>query len=1085
MKAPCQSCDDQLLQSLLSSENEPLEQEEVMAHVEQCSHCQRRLEQLAATAEEWRKAGDSLTCAEAAETEWYSTRDGERNRIAGWLYASAPRPDAIWTDAMAKQLLAPPSHPELLGRLGRYDVERMIGVGGMGVVFKAFDSELNRPVAVKVLAPFLWGSGSARKRFTREARAAAAIVHEHVVPIHNVETEQDSPFLVMQYIAGESLQSRIDRTGPLQVCEILRIGKQIASGLSAAHQQGLIHRDIKPSNILLEQGVDRALITDFGLARAADDAALTSSGIHPGTPQFMSPEQAAGDAVDARSDLFSLGSVLYTMSAGRPPFRSETCLGVLRRIADDEPRSIREINPNIPEWLCIVIAKLMAKDPRQRYASAAEVAALLEQCLAHVQKPDSISLPAELDPPRPNRSRWPAMTRLITSNGWAKYGMVGAGLLAVLLVVAFLANPPNREKLSPLQGEWLLVSSERSGQLLAQDQLFNERLIVRDASFRRPQTAPDGRELDGESGKFAFPDEPPNAIDMRMWEGTAHGIYRLTNDELVLCVTRNGGARPDSFLTKAGDDRVMNTYRRVANSQAPLHPPATLVDPELRGETSREWIDPWIKKITSEIPPSSQRDVVVRWLSKHGFRSVKVADITVDVMKQIHPHVDAASLEKSRLRSYVHGVLSSNRAEGRSAVLEVYFLFDDKDLMQAIHVGPLVTVSPPMENSTKPQDQGARGSSSRPRFPSLMTRPLIAENAPVIVCVGPERPMTLGDTISQAEVLRGIPQEVVRIHVWDWSSSDVSRVLLIQRSEWGALAPDGSSMLTLEGETLSLRDKQTRQYSGFKVPEGQRLVATSLSPSQRFAAATIHLRTDWEIIPTDPPAEESRNSWKLRLLQLDTTTFRGQKIDEFPFDARSGIAFASDEKSMVYVNEQQQVVRRHIASERVFQSYEPALGVHGAAQLAISPDQRYVAAASYSESLFVWEAASGKLCFHKEASEENADRPNSTRSAVVRFSPDGGKIAWIVGQRIRIVEAATGEILRDYTDQTGLRFAHVQWSKNDDLVSLVSLAQAPLDKTNEVGESSESTPRSNSEQLPRVYTWKWATEMPIVKQYRK
>ncbi|MCA9067254.1 MAG: protein kinase, partial [Planctomycetaceae bacterium] len=167
---------------------------------------------------------------------------------------------AAWTESMARQLLSPPTHPEMLGRIGRYEVERLIGSGGMGVVFKAFDTELNRPVAVKALAPHLAGSGAARNRFAREARAAAAVVHDHVVAIHNVESEGASPFLVMPYVAGESLQQRIDREGSLELCEILRIVKQTAAGLAAAHAQGLVHRDVKPSNILLEQGVERALL---------------------------------------------------------------------------------------------------------------------------------------------------------------------------------------------------------------------------------------------------------------------------------------------------------------------------------------------------------------------------------------------------------------------------------------------------------------------------------------------------------------------------------------------------------------------------------------------------------------------------------------------------------------------------------------------------------------------------------------------------------------------------------------------------------------------------------------------------------
>ncbi len=332
---------------------------------------------------------------------------------------------------MASQLLSPASHPELLGRLGRYDVERLIGSGGMGVVFKAHDSELNRPVAIKILAPYLSSSGPARKRFAREARAAAAVVHEHVVPIYNVETEREIPFLVMHYIAGESLQSRIDREGALELCEILRIGMQVASGLSAAHQQGLVHRDIKPSNILMEQGVERALITDFGLARAADDASLTRTGFHPGTPQYMSPEQAAGEQVDARSDLFSLGSVLYTMCTGRPPFRAETSLGVLRRITDVDPRPIREINPNIPEWLCSLIARLMSKSPENRFENALEVADLLGQCLAHVQQPAGKPLPEAVAATAPIKYRRPPIGKFIAAAAFA-FALVFAGVFIVL-----------------------------------------------------------------------------------------------------------------------------------------------------------------------------------------------------------------------------------------------------------------------------------------------------------------------------------------------------------------------------------------------------------------------------------------------------------------------------------------------------------------------------------------------------------------------------------------------------------------------------------------------------------------------------
>lgn len=388
--------DDQLRQLLQGNDAGPSASAD---HLAECSNCQARLEQLAADAEQWSEIRDSLQLERDFEPGLESPPENNRSRSPNkdrdhWLL------HATWTESMAKSLLSPASHPEMLGRIGRYDVERLIGSGGMGVVFKAYDTELNRPVAIKLLAPYLAGSGSARNRFAREARAAAAVVDDHVVPIHNVETGNEQgngqPFLVMKFIAGGSLQQRIDREGPLELCEILRIGMQAAKGLAAAHAQGLIHRDVKPSNILLDEGVDRALITDFGLARTTDDANLTRSGFHPGTPHYMSPEQVRGEAIDARSDLFGLGCVMYAMCTGHPPFRSETSYAVLRRITDDTPRSICETNALIPEWIERIVMKLLAKSREARYSSAFEVYTLLEKCLAHVQQPTIVPLPVEL-----------------------------------------------------------------------------------------------------------------------------------------------------------------------------------------------------------------------------------------------------------------------------------------------------------------------------------------------------------------------------------------------------------------------------------------------------------------------------------------------------------------------------------------------------------------------------------------------------------------------------------------------------------------------------------------------------------------
>jgi serine/threonine protein kinase len=243
----------------------------------------------------------------------------------------------------------------------------------------------------------------------REARASARVRHGNVDQIYAVE-EQPLPYLVMEYIPGQTLQQRLDQTGPLDVPDVLRIGAQIARGLAAAHEEGLIHRDIKPGNILLESVKEQSVkITDFGLARAADDASLTQSGVIAGTPLYMAPEQAKGEPLDPRADLISLGSVLYTMASGRPPFRAPSPLAVLKRVTEETPRPIRQIIPEVPQWLCDLIARLHAKDPARRFQSAAEVAALLEQQLSHIQEPSLVARPATVKPPRQRKPPWAAV----------------------------------------------------------------------------------------------------------------------------------------------------------------------------------------------------------------------------------------------------------------------------------------------------------------------------------------------------------------------------------------------------------------------------------------------------------------------------------------------------------------------------------------------------------------------------------------------------------------------------------------------------------------------------------------------------
>ncbi|GAA4453107.1 serine/threonine-protein kinase [Novipirellula rosea] len=399
--------DDTMLNRLLS--NEPGDgMSEVLTHVESCETCQSKLESLSSGGMSWDEVNELM-------------------QSSGVPYQPANDTDCkleVYTT-----LLEPTEHPD---SLGRYEIMEFLGRGGMGIVMRGYDTALQRNSAVKVLAPELASSAAARKRFSREARSAAAVVHPHVVPIQNVDEHNGLPYLVMPVVEVKSLQQRIEREGPLSIIETVRIAAQVAEGLAAAHAQGLVHRDIKPANVLLENGVERVQITDFGLARAVDDASMTRSGVIAGTPQYMSPEQAHGDSIDHRSDLYSLGSVVYFMLTGRSPFRAETSMGVLNRICNDQPRPLRSINAEVPPWLATIVTRLLEKSPDDRFQSAEEVANLLTKHLTAMNNPEAGNVPALDDAESEDNRRNSALAeppnrprRILVAAGFAFVALAG------------------------------------------------------------------------------------------------------------------------------------------------------------------------------------------------------------------------------------------------------------------------------------------------------------------------------------------------------------------------------------------------------------------------------------------------------------------------------------------------------------------------------------------------------------------------------------------------------------------------------------------------------------------------------------
>ncbi len=331
--------------------------------------------------------------------------------------SSGRRPSLAETAEQLAPFLDPPEAPGELGRFGPYRVIRILGSGGMGIALEAEEPDLDRRVALKLMNPALAASRSARERFLREARTAASIEHDNVVAIHRVGEHRDLPFLAMPLLKGESLADRLRSRGQLEPSEVVEIGRQIAAALAAAHQQGVVHRDVKPDNVWLEAepNQDRVKILDFGLARAVDDdVRITRQGVIAGTPAYMAPEQAHGDPVDERADLFSLGCVLYEMCTGRAPFTGSTTASLLLAVTRHQPVAPHRLDRRVPKAISELIMKLLKKDPARRLQTAQEVLDFLQRC------PQSSEASAG----------WRLKTLLITL---AAVG-AGIGLLAVTVI---------------------------------------------------------------------------------------------------------------------------------------------------------------------------------------------------------------------------------------------------------------------------------------------------------------------------------------------------------------------------------------------------------------------------------------------------------------------------------------------------------------------------------------------------------------------------------------------------------------------------------------------------------------------------
>lgn len=390
---------------------------QIQSHVDACQRCRTTLNAISPATQMFEQRDDSI--------------------------ASSPtlgiRGPVLATDLYP--FLKPGVEADELGRLGNYRVLELLGKGGMGFVFRGEDIALRRPVAIKVMRPEMNRDSKGGERFIREARTLAKIKHDHLVTIYSADQDGDIIYFAMELLEGESLESWMRSHQSADLGEIIRIAREIASGLAVLHKRKLMHRDVKPANIWLEAPNRRVKILDLGLARpdgAASYAALTDSGIVLGTPDYMSPEQANGGEVDARTDLFSLGCILYRLCTGKAPFPGKTFPDVLMALANDTPTAPIKLNAELPPPLSKLIMQMLARNPKARPASAEAVVQALDEIEFDRVDTGDRTQPIKLT--KPAKSKSSRCLKVIAVPWWRRpLVLVGIGIGALVGLALFMA----------------------------------------------------------------------------------------------------------------------------------------------------------------------------------------------------------------------------------------------------------------------------------------------------------------------------------------------------------------------------------------------------------------------------------------------------------------------------------------------------------------------------------------------------------------------------------------------------------------------------------------------------------------------
>jgi serine/threonine protein kinase len=432
------SCPDvRVLQRFLLGRLPPGEAEPIAEHLLHCDHCAEAVRSL--------PADDVPEAGAVASQKPRLSHPAEASRFVERMPSAARSGVEELPDDM-NGFFTPAQAADEIGRLGHYRILKVLGSGEMAVVFQAENVRLRRAAALKVLKPSMAGE-LARKRFVREAQAMAALDHENIIAVYEVDEAGGLPFLAMPMLSGETLHARLQRQKQMEapwlsLPEVLQVGREIAAGLAAAHERGLIHRDIKPANIWLEErGGDepgiRVKLLDFGIVRVASEVQrLTAAGAIIGTPAFMAPENAVDAPLDPRCDLFSLGCVLYRMATGQLAFNGPTPRAILKAVLQTEPPPPEALNPTLPPALTALIRQLLAKDREQRPASARDVAATLRAIEVGARESSAVPhIPALAVPPMIAESVPPVSWKARYTTGLLVFALVAAISVAAALLL--------------------------------------------------------------------------------------------------------------------------------------------------------------------------------------------------------------------------------------------------------------------------------------------------------------------------------------------------------------------------------------------------------------------------------------------------------------------------------------------------------------------------------------------------------------------------------------------------------------------------------------------------------------------------